>query len=448
MNKMISQLPKEIRYTLFWFRRDLRLTDNAGLYHALKNSNSVLPIFIFDRNILDELDNKKDRRVEFIHQEITRLHQELKEFESSMLVFYGTPNQVYSEIFEGLKVDALYTNHDFEPYARKRDKEISELCKQFGVEFKTFKDHVIFEKDEVVKNDGDPYTVFTPYKKKWLQKLNLEKSDFFVRPYPNEKYASNYAKVDPLPVIALNEMGFEEDGRPFSSKKVADSLLANYDETRDFPAKQGTSQLSIHFRFGTVSIRKKAQRGLKLNDVWLSELIWRDFYQQTLYHFPHEATENFNRNYDNLRWENNEAHFQAWCEGRTGYPMVDAGMRQLNKENWMHNRLRMVTASFLCKHLLIDWKWGERYFADKLLDYDMAANIGGWQWSAGTGNDAMPYFRIFNPESQLKKFDPKGIFIRKWIPEYGTPGYPQPIVEHAKARDRAIARYKEALGRN
>ena len=445
MTEFIPSLSTSSSVSLFWFRRDLRLTDNAGLYHALKRDTPVLPLFIFDKTILDELKDKKARRVEFIYLQIQAMKAQLESMGSSLLVLYGKPEKLYQQLFEQMTVEAIYTNRDYEPYAKERDARIAALCKQEAISFLDFKDQVIFDRDEIQKNSGGPYSVYTPYKKKWLAKLNIEETDFFVRAYPTEKYTENYVAIDPLDMPTLGDMGFEPCEDSFPEQKVSDTLLEKYGEQRDYPAEEGTSQLSVHFRFGTVSIREKAVRGLEHSDVWLSELIWRDFYQQVLDHWPHEATENYHKKYDQVRWENNEDHFKAWCEGRTGYPLVDAAMHQLNTINWMHNRLRMVTASFLTKHLLIDWRWGERYFAEKLLDYDMASNVGGWQWAAGTGVDASPYFRVFNPESQLKKFDPKKRFVKKWLPDYGTDAYPEPIVEHAWARERAIARFKEGL---
>lgn len=426
---------------LFWFRRDLRLDDNAGLYHALKNRTSVLPIFIFDKNILDKLEDKKDGRVEFIHQAIVNLNEQLKGLGSSIKVFYSTPEKVFKELAKEYTIQTVYTNHDYEPYADERDASVKDILNKHNIEFKTYKDQCIFEKDEVTKDDGKPYTVFTPYSRKW--KLRL--TDFHVKPYPNKKYFKNFIQTKNFTVPTLKEMGFENSGLEFPSTTITKSIVTNYKEQRDFPAIKGTSKLSVHLRFGTVSIRALAKQALVLNETWLNELIWRDFYMMILYHFPHAAKNSFKSQYDKIEWRNNESEFKAWCEGKTGFPIVDAGMRELNATGFMHNRVRMIVASFLVKDLLIDWRWGEAYFAQKLLDFDLSANNGGWQWAAGSGCDAAPYFRVFNPTEQIKKFDPKYEYIKKWIPEFNTVKYPKPIVDHASARLRVLAVYKEAL---
>lgn len=424
--------------TLFWFRRDLRLQDNAGLYHALKENSAVLSIFIFDTEILDQLEDKADLRVAFIHQSLTRMQKQLEEMGSSLLVLHGDP----LKIFKNLAPKAVYANHDYEPYARKRDRLIQELFEKKGTAFKTYKDQVVFEKDEVTKDDGKPYTIFTPYSNKWKSTLTPEA----LKSFPTEKYFNNFIKIASLPVPSLSEIGFEETYFNFPERLVKQSIIEHYDKQRNFPAIDGTTKLSVHLRFGTVSVRKLAQIALKKNDTWLNELIWRDFYHMILWHFPHVETKSFKPAYDKIEWRNNEKDFTAWCEGKTGYPIVDAGMRELNTTGFMHNRVRMITASFLTKHLLIDWRWGEAYFAKKLLDFDLAANNGGWQWAASSGCDAAPYFRVFNPELQTEKFDPKFEYIKKWIPEFGTPNYPKPIVEHKLARERVLKVYKEALG--
>ena len=424
--------------TLFWFRRDLRLQDNAGLYHALKENKEVLPIFIFDTQILDKLEDKVDKRVEFIHHALATMQQQLEEAGSSLLVFHGNP----IEIFNSLKPKAVYTNHDYEPYALQRDEEVRNILSRRGVDFKTFKDQVIFEKSEVVKEDGKPYTVFTPYSRKWKSLLTPAQ----LKSYQTENYFDSFKKVKAVPLPSLEEIGFKESGFHFPERVIRQSIVEKYDHQRNFPAIEGTTKLSVHLRFGTVSIRKLAQLAQKKNEVWLNELIWRDFYQMILWHFPQVENHAFKPQYDRIEWRNDESEFQAWCDGKTGYPMVDAGMRELNTTGFMHNRVRMIVASFLTKHLLIDWRWGEAYFAKKLLDFDLAANNGGWQWAAGSGCDAAPYFRVFNPQLQTEKFDPELTYIKKWVPELGTEKYPRPIVDHKLARERVLKVYKEALG--
>ena len=432
------------KINLFWFRRDLRLDDNAGLYHALKKGIPVLPIFIFDQNILNKLDDKKDARVEFIHQAIIKLNEQLKEIGSSIKVFYSTPEKAFKELAKEYVINSVYANHDYEPYANERDNGIKELLLKNNIEFKTYKDQCIFEKNEVIKDDGKPYTVFTPYSRKW--KLRL--TDFHVKPYPNKKYFVNFIKTKVFEIPTLKDLGFEKSGLEFPSTTISKSVVTNYKEQRDFSAIKGTSKLSVHLRFGTVSIRALTKQALLLNETWLNELIWRDFYMMILHHFPHASKNSFKPQYDRIEWRNNESEFKAWCEGKTGFPIVDAGMRELNATGFMHNRVRMIVASFLVKDLLIDWRWGEAYFAKKLLDFDLSANNGGWQWAAGSGCDAAPYFRVFNPIEQTKKFDPKYEYIKKWVPEFNTPSYPKPIVDHSAARTRVLAVYKEALTEN
>ncbi len=432
------------KIAIFWHRRDLRLHDNAGLYHALKGDLPVLPFFIFDKNILDALENRQDRRVTFIHQQIQRLSEELKKLGSSMLVKYGKPEEVWKEVLQQYEVRAVYTNHDYEPYARERDAKISRLLSSSNIPFYTFKDQTIFEKDEILKDDGKPYTVFTPYSRKWKKQLN----DFFLKPYPTEKYFYRFFKTLPLPLIRLQEMGFVEADYRFPTSEIRQELLVKYGESREFPAVQGTSRISVHLRFGTVSIRELARKGLIFSEKWLNELIWRDFYMMILWHFPHAATSAFNPAYNHISWVNNEKDFEAWCKGETGYPMVDAGMRELNETGFMHNRVRMITACFLTKHLLIDWRWGEAYFAKKLIDFELSSNNGGWQWASGSGCDAAPYFRIFNPTLQAQKFDKDFQYIKKWVPEFSQLSYPKPIINHEFARDRALEVYKKGLGRS
>lgn len=423
---------------IFWFRRDLRLHDNAGLYHALKGGLPVVPIFIFDRNILDNLEDKVDRRVEFIHIAIEKMQQQLLKLGSTLEVFYDVPENVFKELISKYKIKAVYANGDYEHYARVRDESISEFLKKHDAQLKLYKDQVIFEKDEVTKADGKPYTVFTPYSKQWKAKLN----DFYQRPYPTKKYFKHFHQQPEKKIPSLKSMGFEATGAPFPSIEPDEALIKRYDKQRDFPAK-GTSRMGVHLRFGTVSIRELVQLAVSLNAVYLNELIWREFYQMILWHFPHVGRGHaFKKEYELIAWRNNEKEFERWCSGTTGYPIVDAGMRELNETGFMHNRVRMITASFLTKHLLIDWRWGEAYFAQKLLDFELSSNNGGWQWAAGSGCDAAPYFRIFNPALQTKKFDPKLEYIKKWVPEFQEFGYPKPIVEHEMARKRCLEVYQ------
>ncbi|MBD3750619.1 MAG: deoxyribodipyrimidine photo-lyase [Sphingobacteriales bacterium] len=426
---------------VFWFRRDLRLNDNAGLYHALKSGFQVIPLFIFDQNILDQLDDKDDARVNFIYQQITHLKTEIEKYQSSLLVKYGKPLEIWEVLIQQFNIKAVYTNHDYEPYAKARDKQLHQLFTKHEILFSTFKDQCVFEKDEVVKDDGKPYVVFTPYKRKWLEKLN----DFYLKPYPSKKYLTEFLHTKAFEIPSLSDIGFRQSELPFPDKNYQ-SILKNYGNDRDFPAKDATSRISVHLRFGTLSIRELVGNALSKSDVWVSELIWRDFYFSILWHFPHSAKDSFRPEYDAINWRNNEKEFKAWCEGKTGYPIVDAGMRELNSTGFMHNRVRMIVASFLTKHLLIDWRWGERYFARKLLDFELSSNVGGWQWAAGSGVDAAPYFRIFNPYEQVKKFDPDLKYIKKWVPEYNDSfKYPKPIVDHKMARERCLKVYKEAL---
>lgn len=426
---------------LFWFRRDLRLEDNAGLYHALKDKNPVVPLFIFDKNILDELEDRTDRRVEFIHQALQQLQQQLLKLGSTLEVRYGFPEQVYKELLQEYTVEKVFTNHDYEPYAQKRDAAIAQLLQTNGASFHTFKDQVILEKNEVLKDDGKPYTVFTPYSRKWKAVL----TEFHLKPYPNKKYFRNFYKQPERTIISLEAMNFKATGLPFPGKEWQGAIIRNYKEQRDIPSIQGTSRLSVHLRFGTISIRTLADEAGAFNETFLNELIWRDFYHMILWHFPKVVDQAFKKEYDAIKWRNNEKEFAAWCKGQTGYPIVDAGMRELNETGFMHNRVRMIVASFLTKHLLIDWRWGEAYFAKKLLDFDLAANNGGWQWAAGSGCDAAPYFRVFNPYLQTQKFDPELKYVRKWVPEFEEFSYPQPIVPHELARKRCLEIYATAL---
>lgn len=432
----------EDKICIFWFRRDLRLEDNAALYRALTSGYKVLPLFIYDTDILEELEDKRDSRVHFIYQEINALKAALEqEYSSSLLVKHGRPQEVIEQLVSEFSVAAFYANRDYEPSARKRDKDVYDFLKANNIDFKGFKDQVIFDRSEVMKEDGTPYEVFTPYMRKYKSQLK----PFYLKSYPVGKYSENFYQTDPFTNITLKELGFSESEIEFPSRDFNLKTIRHYEETRDFPAQPGTTRLSLHLRFGTISIRKLARLAQKENEKFFNELIWRDFYQMILFHFPDSVNQAFKKKYDAIEWENNEEHFKKWSEGKTGYPLVDAGMRELNETGFMHNRVRMLVASFLTKHLLIDWRWGEAYFAIKLLDYDQASNIGGWQWAAGCGVDAAPYFRVFNPELQLKKFDPEFRYVKKWVPEWSTPEYPEPIVEHKFARERALARYKQAL---
>jgi deoxyribodipyrimidine photo-lyase len=426
---------------IFWFRRDLRLHDNAGLYHALKEKNPVLPIFIFDRNILDELDDKTDKRVAFIHLALQEIQQQLIKLGSTLDVRYGTPVDIYKELLKEYRIEKVFTNHDYEPYAKERDAAIEKLLKEHGAAFHTCKDQVILEKDEVLKDDGKPYTIFTPYSGRWKSVVN----DFHLKEYPNKKYFNNFYKQPQQKIIPLEKMGFKQADQFFPGKEWQGAIIRNYKEQRDIPSVQGTSRLSVHLRFGTISIRVLASEAGALNETFLNELIWRDFYHMILWHFPKVVGNAFKPEYDKIKWRNNEKEFTAWCNGQTGYPVVDAGMRELNTTGFMHNRVRMIVASFLTKHLLIDWRWGEAYFAKKLLDFDLAANNGGWQWAAGSGCDAAPYFRVFNPYLQTQKFDPELKYIRQWVPELDELTYPQPIVNHEMARKRCLETYAGAL---
>lgn len=432
---------------LFWFRRDLRLEDNAGLFRALKDGHPVVPVFIFDRNILDELvtdgnpEDRKDRRLTFIHQALTKLGKQLEAGGSAIDVRYGFPEEVFRQLLQDYPVQKVFANHDYEPYAARRDAAVRSLLTKAEVSFHTFKDQVITDKSEVVKDDGKPYTVFTPYSRKWKAIVNPD----WLAAHPSEKHKANFFRQQPRRIPSLPSMGFEQAAGPFPSPEWEPGLIRDYTRQRDFPAVQGTSRLSVHLRFGTISIRELAREAGKLNEQFLNELIWREFYQMILWHFPQVVGHAFKPAYDHIRWRNHEHEFEAWCMGQTGYPIVDAGMRELNETGFMHNRVRMITASFLTKHLLVDWRWGEAYFAKKLLDYDLAANNGGWQWAAGCGCDAAPYFRIFNPYLQTKKFDPHLQYIRKWVPEFESLTYPPPIVEHERARQRCLETYNKAL---
>lgn len=429
------------KINVFWFRRDLRLNDNHALYQALNSGLPVLPVFIFDTEILNRLSSKTDARVSFIYAEIQKMKTQLEKFGSSLKIFHTKPYEAFCELTGQYQIQSVFANKDYEPYAKERDNEVGELLEKKDIAFNLYKDHVIFGENEVVKDDGSPYTVFTPYSKKWKQILNEAE----IQSFPCEKKVENFVKTKPFPFSQLKELGFEKSSIAVPHPEISEEIIRNYSKTRDFPAVEGTTRLGVHLRFGTVSIRELTQKAMEWSETFLNELIWRNFFSTILWHFPQVVDKAFKPKYDFIQWRNNEKEFERWCNGQTGFPMVDAGMRELNETGFMHNRVRMVTASFLTKHLLIDWRWGEAYFAEKLLDYELASNNGNWQWAAGTGCDAAPYFRIFNPESQQKKFDPKGEYIQKWVPEYGTVKYAQPIVEHKFALERALKVYKAAL---
>ncbi len=428
--------------SLFWFRRDLRLNDNAGLYHALKSSSPVLPIFIFDKEILNQFKSPNDLRVNFIYEQLCQLKCDLNTLGSDLRVYYGNVDEIFTQILKNKNIKTIFTNNDYEPSALKRDQKIAALAKTHEVSFKSFKDQCLFEKNEICKKDGKPYIIYTPYKKAVLQKLNA----FYLKSFPNKKYFKNFLKVkSKSKMIRLEEMGYKKIKYVYPNKEMSAKTLRNYSQQRDFPFLNATSHLGLHLRFGTISIRKLVRMAKSKSETWLSELIWRDFFMQILFHFPYVENKSFRKEYDNISWRNSSKDFIKWCEGKTGYPLVDAGMRELNQTGYMHNRVRMVVASFLCKHLLIHWSKGERYFAEKLLDYDLSANNGNWQWCAGSGCDAAPYFRIFNPQTQLIKFDKNLEYVKKWIPEYDIKTYIKPIIDHNEARYRCLKEYAKVL---
>ena len=427
------------KISIFWFRRDLRLEDNIGLCQALASGFVVLLIFIFDETILEQLEDKKDRRVDYIHQALLVINLELKKYGSKLTSFYGKPLEIFQQLSEEHDIQSVFCNRDYEQKTIERDTEIYTFFKNQNIAFKAFKDQVIFDKNDVVKNDGKPYTVYTPYSKKWKELLTEKNYQAHEADY------TGFLKQNFTEIHSLKEIGFHKTDMVFEKPILDLSIITDYDKYRDFPALQRTTQLGIALRFGTISIRKCVEFAFQHNQTWLSELIWREFFMQILYHFPKVVNQSFKAKYDNIQWRNNEQEFEHWCAGKTGYPIVDAGMRQLNETGYMHNRVRMIVASFLCKHLLIDWRWGETYFAQKLNDYDLSANNGNWQWAAGSGCDAAPYFRVFNPTTQDEKFDKNLEYIKKWLPEFGTKDYPKPIVEHAFARERALRVYAEAV---
>ncbi len=428
---------------VFWFRRDLRLDDNAGLSHALASGQPVLPVFIFDPSILTGL-SENDARVTFIYDTLQALRAQLeKKYASSIALYYGNPLEVFEQILRSHPVVTVYANHDYEPFARKRDEAVHQWLQARSVDFYTYKDHVLFEKKEIVKDSGSPYIVYTPYMRKWRKIQN----QVTLMNYSTLAKLENTVKHPYLPNLSLADIGFVRSILTIPAYRLDTELLQHYARDRDFPSLAATSLLGPHLRFGTISIRQIFQQALNhSNDSFSNELIWREFFSQILWHFPHTQNSSFKPRYDRIQWRNNEAEFERWCKGTTGYPLVDAGMRQLNATGAMHNRVRMITASFLCKHLLIDWRWGEAYFAKKLLDYEMASNVGNWQWVAGCGVDAAPYFRIFNPETQLKKFDKNSNYIQNWVNDWRTPGYPAPMVEHTYARERCLKAYRQAIG--
>lgn len=440
----IQAQPNKDSVAIFWFRRDLRLEDNAGLYNALKNTKNVLPLFIFDKDILKKLPTT-DARVCFIYDTIQSLKLKLQSLNSDLLVEYGTPLEVFKSLIKRFEIKTIFANHDYEMTAIERDVKIQKWADNVNIEFKTFKDQVIFEKNEILTDQRKPYTVYTSYKNKWQKNV----SEFYLKPYPTQKYFHYFYKIKTsFHLPSLESMGFNKnfDSKiQFPERKIDISILKNYAEDRNNPSLDATSHMGIHLRFGTLSIRKAAQVGYKYSVKWLEELIWRDFFMQILWHYPHVQNQSFNKKYDHIDWRDDLTDIELWKQGLTGYPMVDAGMRELKNTGFMHNRVRMVTASFLTKHLLVHWSIGERYFAEKLLDYDLAANNGNWQWASGSGCDAAPFFRVFNPETQMQKFDPQMHYIKKWIPEYGTLKYPAPMVEHKFARERALKAYKKGI---
>ncbi len=425
---------------IFWFRRDLRLEDNAGFFAALKKELPVLPIFIFDKNILDELDEPNDRRVSFIHYALQQMQEKLVSVGSSLQVFYGIPEEIFQLLVKQYSIGAVFANHDYEPYALQRDEEIKKQLAAHKAAFYTFKDQVIFERNEIEKDDGTAYSVYTPYAKRW--RAGFDKT--MLQTFASEKLLRNCLRHESKEIPSLQKMGFQPAPHP-PIENADEAVLHNYHSTRNIPSLSGTSRMGVHLRFGTISIRSLVAKALQLNDVFLGELIWREFFMQMLWRHPRLVTRCFKPSYEAIQWRNNETEFARWCEGKTGYPLVDAGMRELNETGFMHNRVRMVTASFLVKHLLIDWRWGEAYFAKKLLDFELSSNNGNWQWVAGCGADAAPYFRIFNPQIQLKKFDPQLLYVKKWVAEFDTLDYPQQMVVHELARERCLKVYKEAL---
>lgn len=450
----------ETPVTIHWFRRDLRLEDQRGFSEALKGfpgaaaETRILPLFIFDASILNRLEDKDDARVSFIHQTLEEMKAKLAESQSDVLCLYGDSMDVWRKLVAHdpttlgplagkIRINAVTVSEDYEPSAIRRDATVKKLVEAAGIRFQSVKDQVVFSQNEVTKDDGKPYTVFTPYSRKWKAKLEATPKD--QSPLAPQKCGIHFSKLLPFKsaIPSLESMGFTKNtSLDFPSLRVETSILTKYAELRNTPALRGTSRLGLHLRFGTVSPRRLVQRAIELKaETWLNELIWREFFMQILWHFPHVVEGGFRPEYDRIAWRNNEKEFELWCRGETGYPIVDAGMRELNATGFMHNRVRMIAASFLIKHLLVDWRWGEAYFARKLLDFDLSANNGNWQWVAGSGCDAAPYFRVFNPELQAKKFDPKSIYIKEWVPGFGTALASPPIVDHAEARARVLRAY-------
>lgn len=427
------------KFSVFWFRRDLRLSDNHGLMQALKSPNKVLPVFIFDTDILSKLENSKDRRVDFIFQALNNINENLEKNGKCVKIYHGKPLEVFRKIIETYPVEKVFCNEDYEPSAIQRDGEIRDFLHLNNIEFLSYKDQVHFHKNDILKADKSPYTVYTPYAKQWLLKYNTQETEN----YPSEKLLNHFIDAEKQN-LSLQDIGFQPSGYRYQSPSLNTETLKNYHETRNFPAL-ATSEMSVHLRFGTISVRALAKIAKKLNETYLKELIWREFFMQILYHFPKVVHHSFKTKYDGIQWLSDEESLKKWQEGKTGFPLVDAGMRELNETGFMHNRVRMVCASFLTKHLLTDWRIGEAYFAEKLLDYDLAANNGNWQWSAGSGCDAAPYFRVFNPEEQQKKFDPDFVYIKKWVKEFGTSSYPKAMIDHKFARERALETYKKGL---
>lgn len=423
-----------------WFRRDLRLEDNHGLFRALTEHGPVLPLFIFDTAILDRLGDKADRRVDLIHRTLEDLKRKLEAAGSSLLVEHGDPEAVWTQLMQRYRITAVTAARDHEPYGRKRDAAVHALLQSHGIPFRTYKDISIFERDEVMKDDGRPYTVFTPYSRKWRALFTPDHAKAF----PSEACLNALFRTPPLPFPSLRALGFQATDLIVPRPILTPQLLQAYQRTRDLPGlKDGTSHMSTHLRSGLVSVRELVRQALRYSPTYLNELIWREFFMQVLWHFPHVEHEPFKPAFARIAWRNDEAHFQAWCEGRTGYPLVDAGMRELNATGLMHNRVRMVTASFLTKHLLTDWRWGEAYFAQKLLDFELSSNNGNWQWASGSGCDAVPWFRIFNPVLQVQRFDPSLTYVNRWVEEYGGTNYAAPIVVHKEARHQALQAYKQ-----
>lgn len=423
---------------IHWFRRDLRLTDNVALTKALTSGFKVLPIFIFDSEILHLLE-PEDNRVSFIYTALLRINEQLSLSGSGIQIFHGEPVEIFRTLSEQYPIEKVFFNHDYEPYARSRDESVQSVLNEKGIEVISCKDQVIFEKGEILTNEGQPFTVFTPYSRKWKEAYrNLE--PWNENPL-QDHLMSGFLKTGSIKIPPLADFGFSEVNGSFQEPELDLQMLDTYHLKRDFPALDHTSHLSVHLRFGTISIREIAKKAAHRNESFLNELIWREFFMQILWHFPRITSEPFKKIYEKLEWRNNEDEFHRWCQGETGYPMVDAGMRELAQTGYMHNRVRMITASFLVKHLLIDWRWGEQWFAAKLLDYELSSNNGNWQWAAGTGCDAAPYFRIFNPLAQAEKFDPDQVYMKRWIPEYGTSAYPKPIVDHVVARNRCLEAY-------